>query len=117
MRTVKVRILPPQPIPSLKLTVSIASAAPILSRNERSPGELRTRPRLILRRREARFDPAPPTAVHRFHVGVAHFLQVFRRQRRAKPAAAIQDDLCVRVWNALHDIALNDALTEVHGAG
>src|SRR5271170_5444748 len=85
--------------------------------NECRPAGLRTRPRLILRRREARLDPTLPTAVHRFHVGVAHFLQVLRRQRRAKPAAAIQNDLCVRVWSALLDIALDDALAEVHGAG
>ena len=40
-------------------------------------------------RGEARVAPAFPAAIHRFHVGVTHFLQALRHERGAKSAAAI----------------------------
>src|SRR6266704_2296645 len=55
MRTVKVRILPPQPI----FFNQDFGRAPLVSGD-----------------RQTRFQPALPTAVHRFDVAVAHFLQI-----------------------------------------
>src|SRR5579884_4346976 len=37
--------------------------------------------------------PAAPTAVHRFHIRIAHLLQIFRGKRGAKSAPAIENEL------------------------
>src|SRR5882672_5186211 len=96
MRTVKVRILPPQPIFFRQRGKSAA---------------------LILRGRQTRIQPAFPAAVHGFDVGVAHFLQVVRHQRGTKTAAAVQYDLGAGIRHALLDVALDDALAQMHCAG
>jgi hypothetical protein len=44
---------------------------------------------LPLRSRQTCIEPAAPAAVHRFHVGVAHFLQIIGGERGAETAAAI----------------------------
>src|SRR5258708_4799620 len=72
---------------------------------------------LIARYRQPRIQPALPSAVHRFDVVVAHFLQVLRHQCGAESAAAIEDELRIRVGNALFDVALNNAPAHVNGAG
>src|ERR1700687_4765480 len=96
MRTVKVRILPPQPI--------------FFDREfGRTP--------LVSGDRQARFQPALPPAVHRFDVVVAHLLQILRHECGAKSTAAIQDELCIRVRDSLLDVALDDAPAPVNGAG
>src|SRR5690242_4183935 len=56
--------------------------------------------------------PAPPS-VHRSDVRVAHFAEIVRRKRRAKAAAAVEDDLGIRVGDLRLDVALDDALAEV----
>src|SRR6266404_9237350 len=98
MWMVKVRILPPQPIfPSIWLG----------SRKHE----------LIFGSRQAGIEPAFPSAVHRFHVGVAHLLQIFRNERGAKTTAAIQNQLCARIRDALLDVALNNSAAQVYGVG
>src|SRR5713101_4645991 len=96
MRTVKVRILPPQPI----LFAQELSRTPLVSGD-----------------RQARFQPALPPAVHGFDVVIAHLLQILSRECGTESAAAIQNELGVRVRNALLDVALDDALAQVNGAG
>src|ERR1700682_293511 len=96
MRTVKVRILPPQPIFSEQAL---------------------SRTLLIPRYRQTCFQPALPPAVHRFDAVVAHLLKILRHQRGPESAAAIQDELCIRVRDSLLDVALDDASAQVNGAG
>jgi hypothetical protein len=38
---------------------------------------------------KARVAPTLPAAIHRFHVGITHFLEALRHQRRAKSATAV----------------------------
>ncbi len=38
---------------------------------------------------KARVAPTLPAAIHRFHVGVTHFLEALRHECRAKSAAAV----------------------------
>src|ERR1700687_3603659 len=73
----------------------------------------RSRQFLRLFDRQRRLAPAAPAAVHRCDVGVTHLLQVVGGERRAKAAAAIQDDPGGAVFNGALDVALNDALAEM----
>src|SRR5258708_6270102 len=93
MRTVEVRILPPQPI-------SCDSA----------------RGSLVSDSWQARFGPAPPAAVHRLHVGVTHFLQIIGDESGAETTSAIKNQFCTRVGNLLLDIALDHSLAHVYRA-
>src|SRR4051794_33114884 len=97
MWMVKVRILPPQPI-----FLTCASCE-----NDRS----------ALGGRQAGFSPTPPAAVHGFHVGVAHLLQIFCYERGTKASAAIQNQLRAGIRNALLDVALDDAAAQVYRIG
>src|SRR5437763_12308307 len=93
MRMVEVRILPPQPV---------------FFHRKQTHEKL-----LALGCWQSRGDPTFPAAVHRFHVGVAHLLQIFRRQRGAEAAAAVEDEFCLGIEYGLFDVALNDAFPQV----
>src|SRR2546423_1425399 len=60
--------------------------------------------------------PFPPTSSHRRHVGVSHLLKIVSRQRRPKPATAIENQLGALVRHALLDVALEYSPAEVLGA-
>ena len=64
-----------------------------------------------------RFLPRRPATVHRPDVGVAHFLQIYSRERRAVTAAAIQDEFGVFVGKGLHDIAFDNAACHMYSTG
>src|SRR6266566_2487199 len=70
------------------------------------------RSRPVLHRR-ARVFPRPPSARHRRDVGVAHFLEIVSRERRAESATAIEDELGVLVGHARLDVALDYPLPQV----
>src|SRR5208282_1729731 len=72
---------------------------------------------LVANSRQARFGPASPATVHRFHVGIAHFLQIVGHESGAETATTIEDQFGARIGNALLDIALDDPPAHVHGAG
>src|SRR6266436_2377427 len=72
---------------------------------------------LVLSRGQSGVDPALPAAVHRFHIVVAHLLQIIGYQRGAEAASAIQDQLRAGIRDALLDVPLDDALAQVHGIG
>src|SRR5262245_12576857 len=67
--------------------------------------------------RQPALDPATNAAVERDDVGVAHLLQVVGRERRAEPAAAVEDERRRLVRERRLDVALDDALAQVDGAG
>src|SRR5260370_23466191 len=69
---------------------------------------------LVFGDRQARIQPAFPAAVHRFHVVVAHFLEIVRHQRGTESAATIQNELRASVRNALLDVALDDAFAQMN---
>src|SRR5260370_6811103 len=71
----------------------------------------------IFCRRQTRFEPALPTAVHRFDVVVAHLLQIFTHKPGSKSPPALQNELRVRVRNPLLDVAFDTAPAQVNGAG
>src|SRR5579862_1660463 len=89
MRMVEVRILPPQPV---FWSLGFFDW-------ESGPG------------------PAAPPAVHRDHVGVAHFLQIVSGQRRTEAAAAIKSQRRRFIGESLLDVPLDDTLAQMHGAG
>src|SRR4051812_23353858 len=57
--------------------------------------------------------PRAPAASHGDHVGVAHLLEVVRRQRRSESAAAIEDYRRGFVRHSLLDVALDHTLAQV----
>ena len=61
--------------------------------------------------------PLADAAVHGDSVLVAHLLQVVGGERRAKSAAAIEDEFLRGVGHLGLDIALDHALADVDGAG
>src|SRR5580704_458191 len=65
----------------------------------------------------ASFGPAAPAAIHRDHVGIAHFLQAFGCERGAEAAAAIENDRRAFIRDGFLDIAFDDAFAEVNGVG
>src|SRR3569833_3374934 len=65
----------------------------------------------------SRLAPGPHAAVHGDDVGVAHLLQVVRRQRRTEPAPAVKDDVRCVIWYQRLDVALQHAPSDVPGAG
>src|SRR6202034_149029 len=97
MRTVLVRVQPPQP-----------------TLTQRAAG---TQNRLILNDRESGFGPAAPAAVHGNHVAVAHFLEIVRRERRAEPAAAVEYEGRFLVRDGFLDVAFNHAFAQVNRTG
>src|SRR5271168_161794 len=100
MRTVLVRIQTPQPLfPSCVLP------------DEQSPGKL------VNDDGEAGFGPISPAAVHGDDVAVAHFLKIVRGERGAVASAAVENHGCFLVWDGFFDVALDDAFTQVNGAG
>src|SRR5882672_10788399 len=94
MRTVEVRILPPQPTFWNFVRESLVTDC-----------------------RQAGFGPAAPAPVHRFHVGVAHFLQIVGDQSRTETTPAIENKFCACIRDLLLDIALDDALAHVYSTG
>src|SRR6202011_137151 len=56
-------------------------------------------------------------AIHGDAVRVSHFLQVIRGQRRAKAASTIKDEHRGLVGYRLLDVALDNALSKMNGAG
>src|SRR5438128_2623492 len=72
---------------------------------------------LVFGDRQARFQPAFPSAVHRFHVVVTHFLQIVRHQRGTESAATIQNEFRVRIRDALLAVALDDSFAHMNGPG
>src|SRR6516225_3709499 len=96
MRMVEVRILPPQPF-------SVESKS--------------SEARLSLCRRQSGGNPALPAAVHGFHVGVAHFLKIFRGERGTEAAAAVQNEFRLGIRHRLFDVALDDAFSQVNRPG
>lgn len=73
--------------------------------------------RLPRHQRKAGGAPGADAAVDADDVFVAHRLEVRRRERRAVAAAAIEQQLGTLVGHTGFDIALDDALAEVDGAG
>src|SRR5262249_52142211 len=73
--------------------------------------------RSALFRRQPRFVPSAPTAIHRLHVRVAHLLQVVRHQRRPESPSAVQDHFRTGFRHALLDVAFDHSAAHVHGAG
>jgi 23S rRNA pseudouridine2605 synthase len=71
----------------------------------------------VLHQGVAFFAPAANAAVHGNHVGVAHFLQIIGSESRAKPSPAIENHLRAEIGNASLNVAFNDPLAQVHGAG
>src|SRR5258707_12323235 len=94
MWMVKVRILPPQPI-------FAGHSRDILISCSRQPGVL----------------PALPSAVHGFHIGVAHLLQMVSNHRGAKTTAAIQHELRTGLGNVLLDVTVNESASRVFSIG
>src|SRR5262245_50381733 len=71
----------------------------------------------IVRQRIAALAPAAVAAVHGDDVRVAHFLQVVGGEGGAITAAAVQDDRRIQIGDALFDVAFDDSLAQVDGAG
>src|SRR6266852_9078964 len=63
------------------------------------------------------FAPIADSAVHRNDVGVSHFLQVVGGQRGTETAATIEDEFGLQIGVLALDVALDDALAQVDGAG
>src|SRR5208282_6641564 len=71
----------------------------------------------VLHRGEAGFGPAAPAAIHGENVGVAHLLQIVRHQRGAESAPAVKHDGSRLARQGILNVALDDALAQVNGAG
>src|SRR6266705_6494535 len=82
------------------------------------PAEKQNRKKLLsLGRRQSGGNPALPSAVHRFHVGVTHFLKIFRGQRGTEAATTVQNEFALRIRHLLFDVALDDAFSQVDRSG
>src|ERR1700719_2186291 len=77
--------------------------------NPSAPANFLNAKNSTLFRRKASVAPSFPPAIHRFHVGVAHFLEALRHERGAKSAAAVKDKLCVGLGHALFNVALDNS--------
>src|SRR5579884_712723 len=59
--------------------------------------------------------PAADAAVHGEDVGIAHLLEVIRRQGRAEAATAVEHDLGRGVWDLRLHVSFEDASSQVRG--
>src|SRR5580692_3615570 len=71
---------------------------------------------LVFLRRKFGLQPTFPTAIHRFDIGVTHFLQAIRRECGAKAASTIEDESCGCVGDTFLNVALDNATAHVNGA-
>src|SRR4051812_29520370 len=91
-----------------------------MTKNARAPAgaKVGTWPRgVLLFGGETLLVPAAPAAVHGDGVLVAHLLEIVGGKCGAESAATVQDDFLILVRDGLFDVALDDAFTEVDGAG
>src|SRR5580692_5561283 len=72
-------------------------------------------PESILFRRKPRFGPGAPAAIHGNAIGVAHFLEIVRREGGAEPAAAVEDERSGLVRDRSLDVPLDYALAKMNG--
>src|SRR6266404_4065511 len=61
--------------------------------------------------------PDADSTVHRKHIGVAHFLQVVGCQGGTEATAAIEDERSIEIGVLSFDIALDNPLAQMDGAG
>src|ERR1039458_5602774 len=90
-------------------------------RNEHSPEApgalLATRYLLRLLQRKAPLAPIANSAIHRYDIGVSHFLQVVGGQRGTEAAATIEYERSFEIGILALNVALDDALAQVDGSG
>src|SRR5215472_6338588 len=64
---------------------------------------------------EARSLQRAPSAVKRNRILIAHLLQIVRHERGTKTATAVKHESRVLIGVLCFDVALDDALTHMHG--
>jgi len=72
---------------------------------------------LVSDRRQTSFGPTTPAAIHRFHVGVPHFLEIIGDESRTVTATTVEDEFGGWIGNLLLDVALDHAFAHVNCAG